>query len=68
MANLADRIAELEALATRRGVRDLVGDMPGEPEMYAGALADVLGLDTELARDPDIPLDDLELLAEVFNK
>lgn len=58
--NLAERIAELEALAIERDVRDQVGDMPGDPEMYAGALADAIGLDKALATDPAIELDMIE--------
>ncbi len=61
MANIADRIAELEALAEERGVSlEDVGDFPGGPVDYAAALAAALEIDASLAVDPDIELDLIE--------
>lgn len=62
--NLADRILELRQAATDAGVIDELGDFPGNPEMYAQALASVLGLDQFLVLDPTIPLDVIAEISE----
>lgn len=62
VTTLAERVEELRALAEKRGVADLVGDLPSST-LAVGAYAEVLGFDVALAHNLDLTLKEIEQLS-----